>query len=115
MKGLIWYDPKVYKGGVPTSFDDMNAKAKTALASLSGTKEWCVALESGAASGWPGSDWLEDIVLRQDGADFYNNWAAGKAKWNGTGAPERLQDLRHRRGRGQRLRRPADRQRDQLR
>ncbi len=83
VKGLIWFDPKVYKGGVPTSWDDLNTKAKAALTSLPGTKEWCVGLESGAASGWPGSDWLEDIVLRQDGADFYNTWASGKAKWNG--------------------------------
>jgi alpha-glucoside transport system substrate-binding protein len=83
VKGLIWYDPKVYKGGVPSTWDDLNTKAKAALTSLTGTKEWCVGLESGAATGWPGSDWLEDLVLRQDGADFYNNWAAGKAKWNG--------------------------------
>ena len=83
VKGLIWFDPKVYKGGVPTSWDDLNTKAKAALTSLTGTKEWCVGLESGAATGWPGTDWLEDFVLRQDGADFYNNWAAGKAKWNG--------------------------------
>ena len=25
----------------------------------------CVGVESGAASGWPGTDWIEDIVLRR--------------------------------------------------
>ena len=36
--------------------------------------DWCVGIESGAASGWPGTDWIEDIVLRQAGPDSYNQW-----------------------------------------
>jgi alpha-glucoside transport system substrate-binding protein len=41
-----------------------------------------VGLESGAASGWPGTDWIEDIVLRQAGPDIYDQWVAGTAKWS---------------------------------
>jgi alpha-glucoside transport system substrate-binding protein len=47
----------------------------------SGSTPWCVALEAGAASGWPGTDWLEDIVLRQAGPDAYANWHSGKLAW----------------------------------
>ena len=39
----------------------------------------------GAASGWPGTDWIEDIVLRQAGPDVYDSWVAGTVKWT---APE---------------------------
>jgi alpha-glucoside transport system substrate-binding protein len=84
-KGLIWYDPKVYKGGDPTSWDDLNTKAQTALGSLSGTKEWCIGLQAGAgADGWPGTDWIEDFVLKQSGPDVYDSWVAGKTKWSST-------------------------------
>jgi alpha-glucoside transport system substrate-binding protein len=82
IKGLIWYDPKIYTGGAPTTWDDLQAKAQTALGALPTTKEWCIGLKSGPGSdGWPGTDWIEDIVLRQSGADVYDNWVAGKQKW----------------------------------
>jgi alpha-glucoside transport system substrate-binding protein len=82
IKGLIWYDPKVYKGGDPTSWDDLNAKATTALGGLSGTKQWCVGLQSGAGSdGWPGTDWVEDFVIRQSGPAVYDKWVQGTQKW----------------------------------
>ncbi len=82
IKGLIWYDPKIYTGGAPTSWDDLQAKATAALANLPKTKEWCIGLQSGpGADGWPGTDWIEDLVLRQSGATVYDNWVAGKQKW----------------------------------
>jgi alpha-glucoside transport system substrate-binding protein len=85
IKGLIWYDPKVYTGGTPTSWDDLNSKATAALGSLSGTKQWCIGLQSGAGSdGWPGTDWIEDILIRQSGPTVYDAWVNGKQKWTST-------------------------------
>jgi len=37
-------------------------------------KPWCVGLESGEATGWPGTDWVEDFMLRLNGADAYDQW-----------------------------------------
>jgi alpha-glucoside transport system substrate-binding protein len=42
---------------------------------------WCVGLESGADSGWPGTDWVEDFVIRESGPDVYDAWVAGTTKW----------------------------------
>ncbi len=82
IKGLIWYDPKIYTGGVPTSWDDLQTKATAALANLPNTKEWCIGLQSGPGSdGWPGTDWIEDFVLRQSGPTVYDAWVAGTQKW----------------------------------
>jgi alpha-glucoside transport system substrate-binding protein len=82
IKGLIWFDPKIYKGGVPTTWDDLQTKATAALGALPGTKEWCIGLQSGPGSdGWPGTDWIEDLVLRQSGPTVYDAWVAGKQKW----------------------------------
>jgi hypothetical protein len=38
-------------------------------------------LESGAASGWPGTDWIEDLVLRAAGPEIYTQWYEGKLSW----------------------------------
>ena len=79
VKGLIWYNPKVhdYAPAPPATWDDLQERRPTAN---KGDAEatWCVGLESGAASGWPGTDWIEDIVLRQAGPDIYNELVAGK-------------------------------------
>ena len=82
LKGLIWYDPKNFQAkgyNIPNSWQsllDLQSQIKS-----SGTTPWCVALESGAASGWPGSDWVKEIVLSQSGPTVYDNWWQGKQKW----------------------------------
>ena len=82
LKGLIWYDPKNFQAkgyNVPNSWDALLALQDTIKSS--GTTPWCVGLESGAASGWPGSDWVKEIVLSQSGPTAYDNWWQGKQKW----------------------------------
>jgi alpha-glucoside transport system substrate-binding protein len=81
VKGLIWYNPKVndFSSAPPATWDELQA-AITANASKADAA-WCVGIESGAASGWPGTDWIEDIVLRQAGPDVYNSWWQGSTKW----------------------------------
>ena len=39
---------------------------------------WCVGLASQATSGWPGTDWIEDLLLHQAGPDLYTEWAMGR-------------------------------------
>jgi len=79
VKGLIWFNPKVYTAGAPATWDALTAEADRIKAA--GTTPWCVGLESGAASGWPGTDWIEDIILRQSGPEVYDKWVAGQQKW----------------------------------
>jgi alpha-glucoside transport system substrate-binding protein len=80
VKGLIYYNTKTFTTApAPKSWDELNQLATSTA--TGDTKEWCIGLESGAASGWPGTDWLEDIVLRQSGPQVYDNWVAGKQKW----------------------------------
>ncbi|HEY7589673.1 MAG TPA: ABC transporter substrate-binding protein [Candidatus Limnocylindrales bacterium] len=77
VKGLIWYSPKNFQGTPPKTWDELQNIAVDATGN-----KWCVGLESGAASGWPGTDWIEDFVLRQSGPQVYNDWWAGKVKWS---------------------------------
>ncbi len=66
----------------PSTYDDLLAKGKQTADGIGGdAKTFCVGLESGAASGWPGSDWVEQFVLNQSGPDVYDKWVAGQQKW----------------------------------
>jgi alpha-glucoside transport system substrate-binding protein len=81
VKGLIWFNPKLhdYTGKAPATWDDLMTQAQANKGNANAI--WCLGLSSGADSGWPGTDWIEDILLHQAGPDVYNNWVAGKVKW----------------------------------
>lgn len=82
-KSLVWYNPKQFaaKGyEVPATWDEMTALA--AQISADGGTPWSLAVESGGASGWPGTDFIEDIVLRTAGPQKYDQWVAGELKFN---------------------------------
>ena len=51
--------------------------------------DWCLGMGSGATSGWPGTDWVEDILLQQAGPRAYEEWATGQAPWTHNPAVER--------------------------
>jgi alpha-glucoside transport system substrate-binding protein len=76
LKGLIWYNPNTFSGEPPADWEGVMGTDAGSAESL-----WCVGLESAADSGWPGTDWVEDFVLRQSGPDVYDSWVAGETKW----------------------------------
>jgi alpha-glucoside transport system substrate-binding protein len=84
VKGLIWYNPTtvpdIATNGAPKTWTDLQTLATTDASKAKAT--WCVGLESGAASGWPGTDFIEDFVLRTAGPDVYKQWYLGKVKWS---------------------------------
>lgn len=78
VKGLVFYNAKgAFKPGTPKTLDELNTAARAA----GPAKQWCIGVESGPASGWPGTDWIEDILLRQSGKDVYDKWVKGEQKW----------------------------------
>jgi alpha-glucoside transport system substrate-binding protein len=81
IKGLFWYNKHIFTGTPPKTFSDMLAVDPTQYGAQ---KLFCAALESGAASGWPASDQLDNIIMRQSGNQVYTNWIEGKQKWTST-------------------------------
>ncbi|WP_245769669.1 ABC transporter substrate-binding protein [Streptomyces indicus] len=59
LKSIVWRDP-----------DDDSER-----------RRWCLGLSSGATSGWPGTDWVEDLLLRREGPAVYEAWATGDLAW----------------------------------
>ncbi|HET6380800.1 MAG TPA: ABC transporter substrate-binding protein [candidate division Zixibacteria bacterium] len=82
LKGLIWYNPQAFSdaGYEPPEDWDGLVSLVDEIAD-SGTPPWGIGLESGAASGWPGTDWIEDFVLRQSGPEVYDAWVNGEQAW----------------------------------
>jgi len=82
LKSLVWYRPKSFRAKgyrVPTTWAELIALSDRIVAD--GGKPWCIGLESGAASGWPGTDWIEDIFLRTAGPEAYDKWVNHEIEW----------------------------------
>lgn len=82
LKSLVWYNPKEFAARgyqVPTTWDEL--LALTEQIARDGHTAWSIGLESGAASGWPGTDWIEDIMLRTAGPEVYDQWVNHDIPW----------------------------------
>jgi len=83
LKSLVWYSPKQfakYHYTVPTTWAAMFTQSDKMAAA--GQTAWCGGIGSGGATGWPATDWLEEVVVREAGATVYNNWITHKVKFS---------------------------------
>ncbi|MGW2542149.1 ABC transporter substrate-binding protein [Kitasatospora sp. NPDC001574] len=79
VKSLIWYAPQRLAGQPPDSWAGLVGVGRSMV--QRGDTPWCLALADPPNSGWPGTDWIEDILLHQSGADIYTDWVDGKLDW----------------------------------
>ena len=80
VKSLVWHNPNVLGQGFELgSWNELLAFTKGAAAA--GKTAWCIGLESAGGSGWPGTDWIEDIMLRTAGPEVYDQWIAHDIPW----------------------------------
>jgi len=83
LKSLVWYVPENFKEKgykVPKTMEELQALTKKIAAS--GEKPWCIGLGSDAATGWPGTDWVEDMMLRTQPPEVYDGWVNNTVKFN---------------------------------
>jgi alpha-glucoside transport system substrate-binding protein len=94
LKGLVFY-PKVYwdsKGyTVPTTWDELKTLEDKMVSD--GTPPWCIGIESGAGTGWPFTDWVENVMLRTVGPDGYDKWVAGQTPFTDPTVKTAFQDV----------------------
>ena len=82
VKSLVWYDPKQFEANgwtPPTTWDELNTLEQKMIDF--GVTPWCIGIDGGGGSGWPGTDWVEDIMLRTAGPDTYTQWYEHKIPW----------------------------------
>ena len=84
VKSLVWYIPENFKEKgykVPKTMEELQALTKK-IAADGGAKPWCIGLGSDAATGWPGTDWVEDLMLRLHAPEVYDGWVNNSVKFN---------------------------------
>ena len=75
LKSMVWYAKDDFDAAgyeVPETWDDLMALSDQMV--QDGNTPWCVGFESGGDTGWPATDWMEDIMLGSAGTDTYTQW-----------------------------------------
>ena len=79
LKSIVWYVPEAFEEAgyeVPETMEDL--KALTDQIVEDGGTPWCIGLGSGAATGWPATDWVEDMMLRLNPPEVYDQWVTNE-------------------------------------
>lgn len=83
VKSLVWYVPENFEDAgyeVPATMEELIALTEQIAAD--GGTPWCIGLGSGDATGWPATDWVEDILLRTESPEIYDQWVTNELPFN---------------------------------
>jgi alpha-glucoside transport system substrate-binding protein len=83
VKSFVWYSPSMFADNdweVPQTWAEL--KALSADIAATGVTPWCAGVESGGATGWTATDWVEDVLLRTAGAEVYDQWVSHEIPFN---------------------------------
>jgi alpha-glucoside transport system substrate-binding protein len=83
VKSLVWYPKPEFEAvgyEIPETWDDLVALSDQIVAD--GGVPWCIGIESSGATGWVGTDWIEDIMLRTQPPEKYDQWTRGELKFD---------------------------------
>lgn len=86
IKSIIWYNPLAFEAAgyrVPTTFDQLEALVEQMVAD--GRVPWSMGMESGDATGWTGSDFIQDLLLTFEGPDYVLGLIDGSIPYNDPG------------------------------
>ena len=79
VKSLVWYSPEAFDEAgyeIPRSMEELIALSERIVSD--GGTPWCIGLGSGAATGWPATDWVEDMMLRTQKLEVYDRWVTNE-------------------------------------
>ena len=83
LKSLVWYSPENFKDAgykIPQTMEELVALQDQIV--KDGGKPWCIGLGSGGATGWPATDWVEDLMLRTQPPENYDKWVTNELKFD---------------------------------
>ena len=83
VKSLVWFVPENFEDAgyeIPETLEDL--KALTQQIVDDGGTPWCIGLGSGGATGWPATDWVEDMMLRINSPEVYDQWVTNEIPFN---------------------------------
>lgn len=84
VKSIVWYPLQAYEAGgynaEPANLDEL-ADVATEIRD-DGAAAWCMGWGSDQATGWVGTDWIEEYMLRLWGPDVYDQWTSHEIPFN---------------------------------
>lgn len=83
VKSLVWYSPPLFAENgyeIPSTWAELEALTEQIKAD--GLVPWCIGIGSGDATGWVFTDWMEDMMLRVQGPDVYDQWVSHEIPFN---------------------------------
>jgi alpha-glucoside transport system substrate-binding protein len=83
-KSFVFYPKKAWDAAgykAPQSLDELNTLTDKIKADGTATAPWCMGIGSEAATGWPATDWFEDLIMRYGGTQGYNDWVKHNTKF----------------------------------
>ena len=84
VKSFVWYSPKTFADNgwsIPTTWAELLALSDE-VAAGGDIQPWCAGFGSGDATGWVGTDWMEDLMLRFSDAATYDAWVSHDIAFN---------------------------------
>jgi len=92
VKTIIWYNPAVFEAKgytVPTTWAQLDALVESMVAN--GDVPWSMGFESGDATGWTGSDYIQDLLLVQQGPQYVLDIISGAVAYDDDGVKQAYQ------------------------
>ena len=83
LKSLVWYSPEQFEDNgyeIPSTMEELIALSDQMVAD--GNTPWCIGVESGNATGWTATDWMEDLMLRTASPEKYDQWVSNELPFN---------------------------------
>jgi len=83
VKSLVWFSPEQFDDNgyeIPTTMEGLIELSDQMVAD--GNTPWCIGVESGGATGWTATDWMEDLMLRTASPEAYDQWVSNELPFN---------------------------------
>ena len=83
LKSLVWYSPEQFEDNgyeIPDTMEGLIALSDQMVED--GNTPWCIGVESGNATGWTATDWMEDLMLRTTSPENYDRWVSNDLPFN---------------------------------
>ncbi|WP_421726606.1 ABC transporter substrate-binding protein [Bauldia sp.] len=94
LKSMVWYVPENFEDAgyeIPETMEEL--KALTQQIVDDGGVPWCIGIGSGGATGWPATDWVEDLMLRTQPPEVYDQWVTNEIPFNDPRVVEAIEEF----------------------
>ena len=94
VKSLVWYVPENFEDAgyeVPETMEELKALSDQIVEE--GETPWCIGLGSGGATGWPATDWVEDMMLRTQTPEVYDQWVSNEIPFDDPRVIEAIEEF----------------------